>query len=490
MNSFIDRTGSSKINQPLVLFLLFISIIGIGYLVTTRGLMIIFLLLALPFAAYFLIRVFRNPVVAFFAAFTANFIALGLSRYIWGAPFGLAVDGFLSLTYLAIFFKYFYTKIDWKPVKNELTIVALIWYVYTVLEFFNPEVKNMSLWFYFMRSVSLYMLMTVVLTFLLFNKYKYLMYFLYFWCAFEILASIKAMIQIYIGLDLYEQYWLDTLGAPTHLLFGQLRAFSFFSDAGQLGASQAHTAMVAIIIAFTARKNREKIFFFITAFFCFYGMFLSGTRGIWGVLGGSMALFLILNRNFKVFIVGLIVGAAVFSFFRYTYIGQGVYFIYRMRTAFDPKNPSLLIRLENQNKLKPYLAVRPFGGGIGHAGTKALQYTPTAFLANIPTDSWYVQIWAEMGVVGLILHLTIVFFIILKGSNIIFHIREPDLRFKMIALLSGVFGIMFSSYGNGIYGQMPTCLLVYTSMAFVFMSKRFDDELALAKSDQNSLKEG
>jgi cell division protein FtsW (lipid II flippase) len=122
--------------------------------------------------------------------------------------------------------------------------------------------------------------------------------------------------------------------------------------------------------------------------------------------------------------------------------------------------------------------VRPFGGGVGHAGVKAKPYTPTAFLANIPTDSWYVQIWAELGITGLILHLAILFFIILKGSYIILHIRDPELRFKMVALLSGVFGIMVSSYGNGVYGQMPTGLLVYTSMALVFMSQKFDDELA------------
>lgn len=477
MNPFFEPTGASRINQPQVLFLLFISLLGISYWVAKSGIIVVLLLVALPFTAYFLIRVFQNPVIAFFAALTANFVALGLSRYIIGAPFGLAVDGFLALTYLAIFFKYFYSKIDWKPVKNELTTLALIWYGYTVLEFFNPEVKSMSLWFYFMRTISLYMLMTVVLCFLLFNKYKYFINFLYFWGAFEILVSIKAIVQIYIGLDPLEQYWLDTVGAATHVLFGQLRAFSFLCDAGQFGASQAHTAMVAIIIALTSSKYKERIFFFITAIFCFYGMFLSGTRGTWGVIVGSMALFLVLNRNFKALIVALIIGAAVLSFFRYTNIGQGIYFINRMRTAFDPKNPSLMIRLENQQKLRPYLLVRPFGGGIGHAGVKAREFTPTTFLASVPTDSWYVQIWAELGIVGLTLHFTILFFVIIKGSYIIIHIRDPELRFKMIALLSGIFGIIVSSYGNGVYGQMPTCLLVYTSMAFIFMSKRFDQEL-------------
>ena len=58
-----------------------------------------------------------------------------------------------------------------------------------------------------------------------------------------------------------------------------------------------------------------------------------------------------------------------------------------MRTAFNPNDPSLQVRIENQKKLSVYLATRPFGGGIGLAGVKAKAYLPNAFLSNIATDS-------------------------------------------------------------------------------------------------------
>jgi hypothetical protein len=41
-----------------------------------------------------------------------------------------------------------------------------------------------------------------------------------------------------------------------------------------------------------------------------------------------------------------------------------------MRSAFDPNDPSLQVRLDNQKILKGYLATRPFGAGIGHAAVK------------------------------------------------------------------------------------------------------------------------
>jgi hypothetical protein len=485
MNPLYAKTGTEKINQPIVLLLLLISLLGMGYFIASRGMIAVVGLLVLPFAAMFLIATFRNPVVSFFAVYIINFFALGAARYVYDAPFGLGVDIFLVLTYIALFFKYFYTRIEWALARKDVTYVALIWYGYIILEFFNPEVQSRQAWFYFMRT-HLYMLLTVVLVFLLFNKNKYLTYFLYLWFAIEMLGTFKALGQLYIGLDPFEKYWLDTVGAKTHLLFGELRAFSFFSDAGQFGASQAHTGMVALIIGLTTSKHGERIFCLIAAFFCFWGMFLSGTRGVWGVLLGAFPLYLILIKNFKGLVVGMVIGMAVFAFFKYTYIGQGIYFINRMRTAFDPENASLQARLINQNKLRPYLASRPFGGGIGHAGGKATRFTPGSFLASVPTDSWYVEIWAEQGLVGLTLHLTLLAYIILKGSYLImFRIRNKELRFRLTALLSGVLGIIVSSYGNGVYGQMPTGLLVYTSMAFVFMGEELDKEL----SDQKKLDE-
>ena len=477
MNPFNKLTGSYKINQPLVLFTILVTMICIGYSIAKAGILAMAFFFAFPLIILFLIKIFKRPEICFLAAMIANFTVLGLSRYITGIALGLFVDGLLILTFIALFFKTFYTKIDWSKANKDLTIASLIWYAYIFLELFNPEVVMRSLWFTSMRGLALYMVLTIVLVFLMFDKYKYLMYFLYLWCGFEILASIKSMIQLYIGLDPYEQFWLNTIGLKTHIIYGKLRLFSFFSDAGQFGNSQAHTAMVAVIIGLTTKKFKEKVFFLITAFFCFYGMVLSGTRGVFGVLAGSTIAFLALNRNIKALIIGLLVAFSVYFFFQHTYIGQGIYFINRMRSAFNPNDPSLLVRLENQDKLRPYLAARPFGGGLGHAGTKVLPYLPNTFLANIATDSWYVMIWGELGIVGLIIHLSILFYIIFKGAYLIVRIRNPELRFKMIALLCGIVGILISSYGNGVYGQMPTGLIMYTSMAFIFLSKRFDNEL-------------
>jgi len=56
-----------------------------------------------------------------------------------------------------------------------------------------------------------------------------------------------------------------------------------------------------------------------------------------------------------------------------------------------------------------------------------------------------------------------------------YKIRDPIVKMKMAALTCGMFGIMAASYGNMVLGQMPTSILIYTSMALMLNSEVFDE---------------
>ncbi|MCF8365222.1 MAG: O-antigen ligase family protein, partial [Bacteroidales bacterium] len=352
------------------------------------------------------------------------------------------------------------------------------WYGYSLFQLVNPEAQSKVAWFYAMRGVSLYMLLMIPLVLMLMRDHKDLNKFLYLWGILSLLGTFKGFMQVTFGPDHWEQAWLDGGGNITHILFGKLRVFSFYSDAGQFGAAQGHAGVMGIIVYLSSNKRKEKIFFAIVGLAGFYGMFISGTRGAIAVPFAGFFLYLILTRNIKLITIGAILGITVFIFFKYTTVGNEVYAIRRMRTAFDPNDPSLQVRLENQKKLKTYLASRPFGGGIGAAGYWGLRFTPNGFLANVPTDSWYVMIWADQGIVGLYLHLFILFFILIKGSYLaMFTIKNPEIQGKLFALAAGMLGIMAASYGNGVLGQIPTAPIMYTSMAFLFLAKPLEQSL-------------
>ena len=281
--------------------------------------------------------------------------------------------------------------------------------------------------------------------------------------------------QLQIGLDAAEQGWLDDGNAKTHVLFGKLRVFSFMSDAGQFGGNQAYSAVVSFIFSLAQTDRKKKWFFLVVSLLAFYGMIISGTRGAISVPLAGFMLFFILRKNIRVLSIGVAILAVVFIFFKFTMIGQGNDQIRRMRTAFDPNDASLQVRLDNQRLLKRYLASRPFGGGIGHGGVKAQKYLPNAFLSQIATDSWYVLVWVEMGIIGLLMHLFILFYTLIRGTwMVMFRLKDPKLKLKISALIAGLAGVMVASYGNAVLGAMPTGMLIYTSMAIILNAKALD----------------
>jgi cell division protein FtsW (lipid II flippase) len=216
-------------------------------------------------------------------------------------------------------------------------------------------------------------------------------------------------------------------------------------------------------------------------------MMVSGTRGAMIVPGAGFAFYLIHRKNFLVIFTGGVILFLFYAFFRFTIIGESNQYIRRMRTAFFPQdNASLQVRIQNRAMLSVYLADKPFGGGIGSAGDWGKRFSPQGFLSQVATDSWYVQIWAEQGIVGLILHLAITFFIVLKGSYILmYRIRDPELFGILSALACGIVGIMGASYGNGVYGQLPTGIIIYISMAFIFLGPKLDEEFIRYKALYN-----
>ncbi len=476
IRQFNQISGSDRLRKPKYLVLL-VAILGISFWFMMKlGVAGGIGLIALPLLFWYFYWLFSKPIIGFYSILIAGFALLGLSRYIPdNIQLGMFVDALFFLSYLALFFSKFYERIDWSPAKKDITLLAAIWLGYGLLQVLNPEVQSRAAWLSGVRGISLYMMLLVPLVLMFIDDNRKLDRFLFVWGLFSLFASLKAVMQVTLGPDPWEKAWLATDEGLTHIIFGNLRAFSFMTDAGQFGANQGYSAVMATIVAFSGISSGKKIFFLTVAALGFLGMFLSGTRGAISIPLAGFFLFFILRKNLVVMISGFVLLLVIFAFFKFTYIGQNNQFIRRMRSAFNPNDPSLQVRINNQRILQDYLKTRPFGGGIGHAGAKARQYLPNAFLSNVPTDSWYVMIWAEQGIVGLVLHLFILFYIMIKGSFLImFRVRDPVLKMKMTALAAGMFGVMVASYGNAVLGTMPTSFLIYTTMALLLNVKVLD----------------
>ncbi len=475
-DSIKEKTGAAKLQHPLVIAAVLLGAVVFGVVIAKGGIMTAIALVMMAPLLIFLNRLFNYPEIGVITLLIFSFVAIGLTRYIRGVPLGLGIDGFLVITYIAMIFKNFYTKVNFGQANRTATWFMMAWFVYGILELFNPLALSRTAWFYAMRGMSMYPVLFLPLGFMLFNRLRHLYLFLYIWGVFTILATLKGLQQLYLGPDFAEQYWLDTVGAITHIIMGQLRVFSFMSDAGQFGAAQGAAGVAGILTAISVKQTHRKIFFFIMGFMGLWGMMISGTRGamIVPMIGGIT--YLILRKNIRVLVIGGVFMAFMYVFFAYTYIGDSNYQVARMRTAFRPEDDaSYQVRLENRAILSTYLADKPFGGGIGAAGNWGQRFSPQGFLANVATDSWYVQIWAEQGIVGLILHLFFLSFIILKGFYLVMiRVKSLELAGVLGALIASFAGVMGASYGNGVLGQMPTGALIYLSWCFILMAQQLD----------------
>ena len=471
-------SGSTSLMMP------FGVVLFIAFCVKLGGMKGSMFTAVIPLVLLFIFKVLGHPSRTLYAVLTLSFCISGLSRYI-KLPWGLGIDIFLVVAWLVLFVKEF-RNLKTDRLNNDFAKLSGIWMLYVLMEVVNPESRSFMAWFYAMRGVSFYFLLVISLTLMTLRDVKHIDKFINTVIFISILGAIWAMKQKFIGVDAAEHHWLWVEGHyDEHVLFGVLRAFSFYSDAGQFGASQIMVAMLCGILLFQRNISFKLQLFYVLGFlFTFVGFGISGSRGpmIIPAIGGVAFLFLL--KNFKILILGGLVMFSTFGMLKYTTILHNVEQVRRMRTALAPDNPSLQARKRNQKTFARYLKTRPIGGGIGSAGYWGNRFSPHTLLAQTPTDSYYVKIWAETGIIGVCLHSGILGFFLGRIVAFIGAVRDPNLKYKAMGLVCSIIGIMGASYGNQVFSQMPTGIIMPIAFGLLYMIPEFDKQLQIEKEKE------
>lgn len=128
-----------------------------------------------------------------------------------------------------------------------------------------------------------------------------------------------------------------------------------------------------------------------------------------------------------------------------------------MRTVFDSNDQSLLVRFENQKALKAYMSEMPFGIGMGVQNGVISPQNKYYFVSICPADSSLVDVWIQMGVVGLSVFLGMHAVLFILGAYIIlFRISNPEIRGLLTGMLCGCAGMLVASYANMVYFSFLT----------------------------------
>lgn len=470
-----SRHSSGEIKKKLIVAFVAIFLSVLTAFLTVK---LEFAAIVVPFlvtgAIVFVYALFAEPKVGFIAYLVYCFIIAGLLKNT-GLPFGPLMEVLLGLTWISLLLHR--ADYNWKNLRNDHCIVALIWFGINLLEVFNPAGASIMGWLMEIRFTTLNWLLIAPVAFLLFDTKKDLDLFIKITIGLSVLAAVYGIKQMLLGVTGPEQSWLDNGGNFTHMVDGRLRIFSFYTDAGQFGASQAAMSVVAFVLALGPFKLWKRILLAVAGALMFYGMLISGTRGALFALLVAAIFAIFLTKNFKVLVIGLVFGLLFLGILKYTSIGSGVYQIVRLRTALDPKDPSLNARFINQAKLSQVMDGLPFGGGVGVIGMNGTKFNSDKYLSKVPPDSYWVKIWVMYGVVGLVIWFSLNMYLIGKCSGIVMRLKDDGLRIKCIALTSGVAGIFFCSYGNEVMNGFPSSVILYMSWSFVILSPILDAKI-------------
>ncbi len=461
-----ELISNKMTTQNFIRILCLLMTLIVAFVAVSIGVSGIALLYAIPIALLLVGLIAKKPTYSLHFALVAGFFAAGSSRYI-SAPTGLMIDLILALGLVLALSKREKTTSN---VSVWLIVLFGGWMALTLLQLGNPEARSTVAWFYAMRGVALYPFLICLIGYLLSPNPEFFNRFWSWWAALSVLSSLWGLKQLAIGLDPFETAWLSQPGnLSTHMLFGKLRVFSFLSDSGQFGAAQGHMLVFAGILSLSNRPKSIRLVWAIIAALSLIGLLISGTRGAMAVPAFGGLAYLILCKNWKLLFVGLIVMGSTYGVLRYTFIANEIYEVRRMRMAVieGSDNASFQVRRTNQKRLSIYLKNRPFGGGIGSAGYWGGRFSSGTFLAELALDSWYVKIWAEYGITGLISYLLMLGGLVFFSLKTLLREQDPYLRQTMLAAFCGLIGILAASYGNQVFGQIPTGVIVPVSLIFL-----------------------
>lgn len=478
--------SKKTIVQRLACGLLITALYMIALLFAKSGMQMGLIFSLAPFILIIFTAILTNPYWGLMALFVLNYFLMGITRYVSATALGMTTDAIIALTIVSFIYRTtFVGDVPFERIRKNLLIILLVsWMLMCFVQVINPTAV-FAAWISNIRPYAVYPFFTVLFTTILFNKFKDLKAVLFLWSLFTVLAFFKVLMQQYMGFDSGELNWLNQGGARTHLLITGTRYFSFFTDAGNFGSNMGCSMVVFTLAAFYVKNKGLGFWYFLVGLAGAYGMFVSGTRGAMAVPFAGYVLFVVLSKNFKSMIFVSVFIAFLYAFLNFTYIGQGNQYIRRMRTAFDSEDASLLVRKENQKVLAEYMKTKPFGEGLGLSGAEAERYAPGR-ITNLPNDSWYVKVWVETGVVGISFHILLLAISLFYGSYLILmRIKDKELRGLLSAMICGFAGILASSYGNAIFLQYPTGIIMYMIQAFLFMGLEYDKELEIPEKIQS-----
>lgn len=485
-NSYLTRELPPK---ALIYFLLFSGLAVLVYAIIIQNLLIAAAVICFPLAIMLVFYGLQNPRFVYILYTIYAFFFTTISRYTHQTQLSVGLDILLVYLFISLLFENYKrdSNIKLSNAINILTISYIPWILFTLFQFINPGTQSegitMGIRIWILQTFVLYIVSSTVS-----NTPKALRIGLNVIGLFTIIAFIKLLLQKYVGFDSAERYWLYVEGgATTHILHTGTRYFSYFTDAANFGTIMGGIAISYAIIGFNTNNRIRCLFYIAIAIMATIGMVMSGTRGALSIPLAGLVLYCLICKSLKTFFTSVAIGVLIFIFFAFTNIGEGNQFIRRTRSAFRPtKDASFNVRVENRKEIAEYLKKHPWGVGIAEEIPKMWQKGDIYVEGTLPSDSFFVFIWIQTGLAGLLLYIAIYVVILLRCCYIVmFRVKDNQLRQTLSGFTCATFGILVSGYVGNSPGMPPTNFLIVAMIAFIMNGSHIDKMITQQKQIEN-----
>lgn len=476
-----------KLNTPAGMVLLALLALCVSLVIATdgvlAGIILMGAIIGLPlfFASMFDLR------FGLYLLIVVSFFLLAFKRVYEDVELGLIRDFLVAFMLLGVLVKQARER-DWSFAKSPISVMVLLWMVYSFLQLLNPAAPSRLAWIYTFRSMAGLMAFYFVALYALKEADDLRRLFRLIF-ALTLLAAVYGIWQNFVGMNAMEKAWIFVEERRYYLMFrgfdsnGEVmfRIFSFLSDPVVLGVLSACGAVVCGVFMLdnSISNPLNKLLLGIASLLMLMCMVYTSTRTAFVLVPVGLIFYTMLTLHR---------GAIVASVLT---VMMGVVLIslptinadhHRIKTAFSifksetsSVDESYLVRLENQQKIQPFIRANPIGGGMGSTGIWGKRFSPWHPLADFPPDSGFVRIAVEQGWVGLLLYMAMLFVAMREGVRLLFRLKDPRYKPYLVACLTVLFMMLVGSYPQEIITEMPLNILFYCVLA-VLVRIRFLDQ--------------
>jgi hypothetical protein len=469
-----------KINSPLgITILSFICLLSTG-LIILLGWPFGITIPLLVFTLIILLLALIDPKYAFFLNLFFGYTLTMVLKLNEDLPFGIVANFFPLLMFFILIIQKLRTgSLKWSNFHSPVSYAFLVLLVYYFLEVLNPEAHSVLGWAQNFREVASNLLLYFV-TLELCNGFKFIKQFSIFWLALSIFHGFYGMYQEYFGFLPYEVNWLHERAPRLALIYvdGVYRIVAGMTSPTTYGIGMAISAVYATVLLQIKNPPLYKILLGISIIAMLLGMAYSGTRTADVMLPAALIFFLCLNlNNLKLVLISMV---PLLLFITILILPDNSnYTLFRFKSAFvGNKDASFNVRDVNRHKIQPYMRSHLIGGGIATTSNDGIRFNPGHILAGWPTDSGYVKIALEEGVIGIILY-TIAYWIILRTALVNYtKLKDYRLRIYGLGMLLVLFSFIIAHITQDAIYEHPNVLIFYIMTAIMVKIPDIEADMA------------